>query len=274
MRGLVVSVPIEIIDGGGLYVRSSSLAPQELRSSILFWDKLDFPQSRLINFADTPDTQFLAESGILQRSMSPIFSLMGGRVGQAMHESQVAVFRELDKREPGSWSLAVGQKSIAFPDHDLESGRGVLVKLYGAIPVPDKEVPLQEILDFKQRRGAELQALRYHMDSVYQRLISAGDGALAWESEIDQLKSSIEDHIRVSRETKFKFRLFDLSASLNLVPVAAAVLSRNYLHISLGESVVTGVAAGIAINISSGLKNRKSSKTPFNYVSSYHKELF
>lgn len=274
MRGLVVSVPIEITDTGGLYVRSSSLDPQELRSNLLFWDKLDFPKSRLINFADTSDTKFLAESGILQRSMSPILSFRGGQVGQAMHDSQLEVFRELEKKEPGSWSLAVGEKSVGFPDDDLKAGRGALVKLYGAVPVPDKEVPLQEILEFKQKRAAELQALRYHIEAVYQRVISAGDGALAWESEIDQLRFAIADHIKTSRESPFKMRLFDLSAELNLVAIGSSLLASRAMHLPIPESAGWALLAGISVNIAAGLNKKKPSATPFKYVSSYHEQLF
>ena len=49
-RGLVVSPPIEI-QGSNLFVKSSSLDPQELRFALLFWDRLVWPSSRNIYLA-------------------------------------------------------------------------------------------------------------------------------------------------------------------------------------------------------------------------------
>ena len=45
-RGLVVSPPIEI-EGNRLFAKSSNLDAQELRFSLLFWDRLVWPSSRV-----------------------------------------------------------------------------------------------------------------------------------------------------------------------------------------------------------------------------------
>jgi hypothetical protein len=57
-RGLVVSSPL-VIQGGRIFVGSSNLDPQELRFSLLFWDRLAWPASRNIHFGSGPDEQFL-----------------------------------------------------------------------------------------------------------------------------------------------------------------------------------------------------------------------
>lgn len=56
-RGLVVSAPFEV-QGTTLRVRSSNLDPQELRSSVLLWDRLVWPSSRAIHLASGPDESF------------------------------------------------------------------------------------------------------------------------------------------------------------------------------------------------------------------------
>jgi hypothetical protein len=65
----------------------------------------------------------------------PIITLAG-----PMHalEAHLAAYRLLDEEEPGVWSLGVGKNSVSFPERELEQGRGILVRLYEAIPVPEK----------------------------------------------------------------------------------------------------------------------------------------
>jgi len=75
-------------------------------------------------------------------------------MGEKAVELHLAAFyRKLDQSEPGVWSLGTGKNSISFPEREMEEGRGVLVRLYEAIPVPDKDVPLQDILEFRTKRA-------------------------------------------------------------------------------------------------------------------------
>src|SRR3989442_5161137 len=65
-RGLVISPPLEI-EGERLFIKSTSLHPQELRFALLFWDRLVWPSSRAIHIASGPDEQFLESAGVLRR---------------------------------------------------------------------------------------------------------------------------------------------------------------------------------------------------------------
>ena len=139
----------------------------------------------------------------------------------------------MDEREPGVWSLATGERSIVFADRDLETGRGALVRLHKAIPVPDKDVPLQDVLEFRERRRSELLALRYHLEQIYQRVLSAGDGELAINTELGILDRAIADHIKASKEARFKFCGVSFNASLNLidgVKVAATTYAATFVN--------------------------------------------
>jgi Family of unknown function (DUF6236) len=186
----------------------------------------------------------------------------------------VAVRTGKDEREPGKWSLATGEGSISFPESDLEVGRGALVRLHRAIPVPDKDVPLRDILMFREKRRSELLALRHHLESIYQRVLAAADGELAINTEIEALQAAIADHIRASKETGFKFRAVSLNASLNLVK--GATVGVGVLALGLPAVAALMMAAGAAINIGPGtaLTWGKPTGTPFQYISAYHEEVF
>lgn len=270
-RGLVVSPPIET-GGRSLAIKSSDLDPQELRSSLLFWDKLDFPDQNIIGFGLSPDVEFLMTAGVLQRTRVEFAG--AGDIAELYRRLHVSAYELLDNEDPGRWSLASGERSISFTDDVLDVGRGALVRLYGAIPVPDKDVPLADILEFRTRRSDELLALRTHLEAVYQRVISAGDGDLAWNTEIEALQKGIQDHINVSKETGLRFRLADLSANLNLLPVIRGALTAYATGLPMIQSLMAGVGAGISVDVGAALKRHKATSTPFRYISAYHSEVF
>ncbi|MER9883112.1 DUF6236 family protein [Mesorhizobium sp. M0118] len=249
----------------------ADLDPQELRSNLLFWDKLVFPTQNYLNFSLGADARFLESAGVLQRTK---IDTQSDLLSDALREAHIAAFRQLDEREPGQWSVSVGERSISFGEDELQEGRGALVRLYNAVPVPTESVPIEKILEFRTKRRPELLSLRDHLEGVYQKVISAGDGALAWHTEVERLQSSINDHIKASREAPFKFRLSDLSASLNLAPIGAAVAVAYSMGMPLLPAIIQGAAAGIAIETGAALKGRRVITTPFRYVSSYHKDVF
>lgn len=230
----------------------------------------------MIEFDLDPDSKFLADSGILQRTSVRVEGAGSVSFEAAFVEAHVGAFRLLDSREPGVWSLATGERSISFLNADLEPARGALVKLHQAIPIPDKQVPLHDILEFRTKRRPELLALRHHLEDVYQRVISAGDGPLALNTEIGRLDGAIADHIKASREVGFPLRLqTSLGASFNLVTFGSALVVGLQADLPLTTaSILAAGAASISVSMGVSLKGREATPTPFRYVSSYNRELF
>jgi hypothetical protein len=268
-RGLVISKPVSVV--GSRLTTGGNLDPQELRYSLLFWDKLDFPDNNLISLGSDSTTQFLQKEEILKRTR---IQLAGGDAAQMLLSAHLSAFRMLDKNEPGVWSLGSGINSVSFPERELETGRGISVRLYEAIPVPDKDVPLQDILEFRTKHRDELLALRHHLDAIYQRIIAAGDGALALNSELGALENAIEDYIKTAKEFRFPFVSMSFDANLNVpAAVLAAVATFNTVF-GVISSLLAGAAAGLAMGPTTSLKNHKTSATPFRYISSFHKRVF
>lgn len=270
-RGLVISCPITI-SGTSFHLKTTALDPQELRFALLFWDKLDFPTNNLISIGLDQDAQFLASAGILKRTKVQV--LGSGDMAQAFAQAHVHAYRTLDEQEPGVWSLGTGENAVSFPDADVEPGRGALIRLYQAIPVPDKDVPFQDILEFRSKRSAELLALRHHLEAIYQRIVAAGDGALALNTEIGALEQSIVDHIKASKESRMSFRSMTFDVSLNVPAGVAAALAAVSISLGLVETLLAGVAAAISFGPGVSLKGRTAAPTPFQYISSYHENVF
>src|SRR5437667_6766069 len=96
----------------------TALDPQELRFSLLFWDKLDFPHNNLVALGLDAEAQVLQSAGILSRTWVRIIG--GGDSTSMFILGHVAAFRILDEREPGVWSLGAGKNAISFAPDDIE----------------------------------------------------------------------------------------------------------------------------------------------------------
>jgi hypothetical protein len=277
-RNLVVSSQVVSPYPDHIYFdQPGSLNPQQLRFWLLFWDKLDFPANDLISFSLDAEGQFLQSAGVLNRTTVPTVNTGLGSVDPAADyvRTHIAAFRLLDEKEPGVWSLATGKDAISFPNEDLEVDRGLVVSLHRAMPIPDKDVPLQDVLEFRTKRHDELIALRHHLEEIYQRILTAGDGELAINTELERLQLAISDHIKASRETGFKFRLADFEAGFNkLVPGAATFFAGYAAGLTVLQALIPAAAAMLDIKVGPSLKRHKATATPFRYISSYHRELF
>lgn len=278
-RGLIVSPPIEI-EGESILIKKSSLDPQELRFSLLFWDKLVWPASRFMYIESSPDEIFLETTGILTR---PEFAI-GLDVAQSVAAAQVQAFLDLDSKEPGVWSLAQGENSLLLKDAVLQAGNGISVELHRAIPVPDKDVPLNDILEFRRKRHPELTALRSELDSFVSaiNLSSNIEGELA--AQVAKVDLACADALRIGREWQFPVRLSNIKASLDLRPftsVAAVVVGWQTglmygmpISSAAASAAISGVAASFKIGGDFGVQSLRPRQGPYRYVSQFHKEIF
>jgi len=85
------------------------------------------------------------------------------------------LFELCEATSPDAWSLAQGNKSLLIESSIFSDGRRILVQLHRAMPNPDKEMPLQEILEFKEIRADQLAILRQRLDKFYTNVENAGD---------------------------------------------------------------------------------------------------
>lgn len=270
--GLIISNPVEV-GSNRLMVTSSGLDPQEIRFALLFWDKFDFPTSNLVHIENCGTADYLAKCGLLTRT---VIRSGGGEMSEIIRSIFLDAYRDLSKREPGCWSIATGEKSIVFLDDDLTPGNGALLKLHRTLPVPDKDVPLADILEFRQRRRSELLALRHHLERIYQKIALAEDSALAMNTEVEALNAAVDDYISTLRGLSWLFRLVDFDASLNVsdaLRVGAVTYATTTSLVASATAAATTLAA-LSIKPGPSLKKAPNSETPFRYVARYHSDLF
>jgi hypothetical protein len=273
-RGLVVSCPLRI-EGTSIRIRQTALDQQELRFALLFWDQLAWPTSRAIHIANGPDEQFLQDAGVMFR---PEFTFDGDGA-QGLLRTYLQAFDELDKNEPGAWALSQGENSLLLADGRSIEGNGTTLELHRAIPIPAHDVPLQEILEFRNRRRDELLLLRQHLDGFMHGIenISQDDIAI----RVREIDSACSDLLQVGREWQFPMHLSNLKATfgLNALKFLSAAgggwkLAEPY---GLTAATVTAAAAGLVSTLELksdiGFRPVRRPKNPYRYVYSIDREL-
>jgi Family of unknown function (DUF6236) len=275
-RGLVVSTPVEI-EGKSVTFKGVHIHPQELRFALLFWDRLVLPCSRFFAFGPSNDEQFLVSAGIL-RKLEYAFV---GDVAEGVKRGQIETFRSLERSEPGVWALAQGENSFLVAQGLVEEGAGASVELHRAIPIPKHDVPLIDILEFKQRRRDELLRLRFHLDSFVGAIDAVEDRPTELEKKIAEIDKVCADLLTVGKEWQFPFNLSDFKTSVTLnlgragtTALAAWKVAESYgLKLATVAAAIGGVASTLDIKPGSGLRSIKRPLSPYRYVYQVHDEL-
>ena len=71
--------------------------------------------------------------------------------------------------------------------------RTIEFELYKAIPIPKKSIPLEEILNFKEKYNDELMTLRLCLSAMYDEIIRSPDQIYTKSIKLSQLVKAIDD---------------------------------------------------------------------------------
>lgn len=204
MRGIIVSSEYSG-DKNTLVMHNAGIDPLKLRQYILYWDKIDYPSNNLIFMPLTPDEQYLENVGILKRTHVNI-SFNGSLPinPEIFINSQLAAFNKNNSVEGEIWSIAQPTKEVILPHKDSIETRSLQVELFNCLPVPTRDVNLEDILNFKEHRYDELQEFRWLLDEMYDEIINSCDKDLTKNKSIEKLQKKVLDINRVMDESKIK----------------------------------------------------------------------
>lgn len=299
-RGILLSAPI-VFDGNKLLAKSSSIDPAELRRATLLWDRLVWPDSKIISLGSNTDEEFLEAEGLLTRPRPVRFNDDAGvgnmqalmritdsfditiGMSQAKHFAQQHVdeYLALERDEPGQWTMSQGEGSFLMKNPNFVEGRGQLVTLARAIPLPDQDYPLQDLLEFKHKRSDEIVALTHELDKFFSQIANAKDADFEMSRLLRVVDKQCSDMIKAAKESKRRFHLGDLSFSLSLDSIESAVnraiaweaAGLTATGLPLVGSALGGVASLVSFSRGIGAHNLVTRESPFRVVGSLHKDL-
>jgi len=280
IRGLIISNPIHISDD--LVSLNGKLDPSELRFSLLYWDKLVHPRSNCISFGGTEyDEQYLISAGILTQ---PTYLYTGGVMEEIIFNTYMTAFSDLENREPGVWSLSQGEKSLFINNSaaNLIDESGISLELIRAIPVPAADVPLNEILEFKEKRKDELMMFRAHIDQLVLEIQKSPVRSDAFNRIAKEVDAACADLLKVGHEWQWPVHFSNFKATFNLdldkflnAAKAGWELLEPYGPLAqTSAAAVSGLVSTINVKPDISLRSIKAPRGPFRYAQLAHKELF
>lgn len=273
-RGIVVCPPLTI-DGQRIHIRQSWLDEQELRFSLLFWDRLCWPTGD-IHLGDNEESKYLGQCGILER---PHYK-RGPGGGQSILLGQIAAYEDLERKHPGSWAMAQGDNSLMVKGGIGDIGKGAMIELIRAVPIPDKEVPLYEILKLKDRYQDELTRFRVHLEGISKEVSNSLEPSAALESHLKEINSACSDLMALGKSWQFPMHVSSFKASLNLRPSLVGKVMGAWeiggvwpAEIAALAAAATGVWNGVKIDTDLGIRSIKAPISPYRYAYTIHKKL-
>lgn len=269
MRGLIVW-PGLIFDGESGHLEEPA-DQQQIRAWLLFWDRLALPWTGYIGVEWGSDVDYLIKRRIAKERNVPIHA---GTKGVDLRESRFWLFEKLEEEGQGTW--AIGTSSETDDATSTLPGRGLRVKLCNAVPVPNVDVPIDEVLSFKRKSRDEHLALMGHLDEAYLSVMSDPDRPVSEQVAFEKLAADLRSILRRTEEHGFTYRLMDIAADFNLVAAGVAAslsagLGQHWSNI-VGNSVLAG--ASVSIGKTVGIVKSTPSASPFRYVTSYNQKLF
>ena len=288
-RGLIIS-PIAAAGVGGRPTIVHLPAMAELRQSLMFWDKIDLPTTGYES--SLPDElAFLHQEGTLVRSSQPLqYRAQMEKYGtpqfqyalddrpETLAKMQIHAFRQHEAAEPGRWTLGVNGHFTDVPPELAGASRGLLLRLYQAIPLPDGDVPFADILAFKRRRASELMSLRDALDELYLSIVASPDAKLAELHQFQRLDRALADLAKATKSAPFQLRpgtieLTFSAQSLGAGATAGAISAAAGLS-AVAAALTGAIATAVAsVKVTAGLASVGPRSSPYKYVSSIHREF-
>lgn len=201
-RGVVFS-PVEFIrnqEGTG-FASGRHVSPQDLNYLVLYWDRLVAPTSMIhIGFQNEDE---LINCGVLDRpSFLKAGAISAVDIPQFYADIQLQALEELRaKNGDTDWCLHFLNEDINVAPGRAELKETIRFDLLDELPVPQIDVPLHDVLEFKERRADALLEFHEYLDELYLEIMNSGDIHLQKAKSIAKLKKAIDGLEKLNQET-------------------------------------------------------------------------
>ena len=281
-KGLIIPSGVIVTDlGESSQIGGGNIDPALIRNWVMFWDEFICPDNNFISTGLPQDLGFLQEQGLLTRNRVPFSgSVSSGDFGKLFLAAQEITYLQKNAEEPGKWSMGQSEGIIKGQGMPQGTEACLVFDLINSIQLPDRLVPINDILEFKEKRRDELSAFHSYLEEVYLRITASKDIPRAKTHELEKLETAISEYNRTVQE-KFQNRLL---TSLRIIldrslltsagmAMGAASLAPSIGLPALGAGAMVG-SASFAIQSILTERNSNNGLHPLTYVAKVENELF
>lgn len=214
LRGIVVAPEYEA-KGSELFLKSSDIDPLKLRQYLLYWDRIDFPTNNIIHCISN-DIDYLESLNLLQRTKYNCSCNGIINMEELFLNAQIQALNNNNLNKNERWTLGQGNLNLLLPKDEVERKNTLILDLYNSLPIPATDVPLDDIINFKEKRRDELMEFRNSMDKIYLSIINSGDIDISKSVAIKDLEKKIIAINKVMNESKIKKLLGSVKVNIDI----------------------------------------------------------
>ena len=214
LRGIVVAPEYEA-KGSELFLKSSDIDPLKLRQYLLYWDRIDFPTNNIIHCTSN-DIDYLESLILLQRTKYNCSCNGIINMEELFLNAQIQALNNNNLNKNERWTLGQGNLNLLLPKDEVERKNTLILDLYNSLPIPATDVPLDDIINFKEKRRDELMEFRNSMDKIYLSIINSGDIDISKSVAIKDLEKKIIAINKVMNESKIKKLLGSVKVNIDI----------------------------------------------------------
>jgi Family of unknown function (DUF6236) len=229
---------------------------------LMLFDQIELPCSSHVDFSEQ-NAMFLREAGHLRTVDIVACDFFDN---STIRRDPFDVYRLRSREDPGKWTLFSSIGDDPVPESESVPDAAFSLGLHNALPFPHFEAPLDDVLNFRERRRDELIALRREIESAAERVRHAGQNA---HTARETFLKALYDYVAVMREPNWKKLVGSLQIEVNWLALAAGAVAFE------AKSYLTAAAAlaGSFVSIKSVRGVRNADTNPFAYIASIESEF-
>lgn len=270
------------IRGSGARISTTPVDPSIdlYRMALLFSDQIDYPASTDVSTSD--ENPFgLIDAGIAR--LAEVTCRTGPVTAEDVRGAAFAAFVAHDIREPGVWALWRTPGYDPIPEGVTAPDAAFRLSLQDLILVPSREVPLDDVIAFREMHLDQLRDFQSTIDRLCLKLAQGGHNPHEIRLETEAFDRAIGRYLDEVRKKNWPLSLGSLECSMNWADLAREVFKNvTWASFAAGISAVSlpslGATLGAAMIASIGIETTRGllsgpRNSPFEYIASITREF-
>lgn len=227
-----------------------SISAEELRFYVLYWDHVVIPGNNLVYIGVPEEAELIAAGAISRPRVQFTGRFEGDHVASAVLGCQGILATQLAKEPDTDWVVHQFGGDVLSPPGASEEVSALRLAIASVLPVPPGDLPISEVLEFKQSKQSELMALHDCLDELYFDILKTPDRELGSRKLISNLRGEIES-LGSGKVDVAAWRKFDLSIEFNVRPkdMALGIAAGSGIAATAGWPVPLAAAVGAVASL-------------------------
>lgn len=279
MQNKIVLFPNGMIAGDSIH-SFNGISIEDTARCVLYWDKIAILENSFLKMEIFEESmeKTLISAGVIEKHIMNITSFSGS-VAPTLRKAYTDKTFELLNKKDSNYATYGMEEFLKENNVGAINNSGEIVTLANALPLPDKDTPIDKILTFRDLRKGELRNLINHLNSLEIRVASAENQSMELKKSINEIDIACADVARLFNESKIKFKPSSIDYNLNMkeiFKVASMYYAGASAFLPQTAAQIVGVTAGAMsiFSVKDSIKiNRIDNSNPFNYVGYLSREF-